>query len=95
MAIFSAANELMCGHWTTGVVIELLCGYWTNTKKKLGIEKIVNTNTFFFIPMKKLSQSYAHMDSHDVTFEYSKCYYRAGLQFFGHTFLEGAGVLGC
>ena len=27
---------------------------------------IVNTNTFFFIPMKKLSQSYAHMDSHDA-----------------------------
>ena len=35
------------------------------------------------------------MDSHDATFEYSKCYYRGGLQFFGHTFLEGAGFLGC
>ena len=42
-----------------------------------------------------LSQSYAHMDSHDATFEYAKCYYRGGLQFFGHTFLEGAGFLGC
>ena len=84
----------MCGHWTTGVVIELLCGYWTNKKKKLGFVNVVNTNTFF-IPMKKLSQSYSHMDSHDATFEYSKCYYRGGLQFFGHTFLEGAGVLGC
>ena len=24
----------MCGHWTTGVVIELLGGNWTNKKKK-------------------------------------------------------------
>ena len=22
-------NELMCGHWTTVVVIDLLCTYWT------------------------------------------------------------------
>ena len=43
----------MCGHWTTGVVIELLCGYWINKKKKLGFVNIVNTNTFFFIPKKK------------------------------------------
>ena len=63
----------MCGHWTTGVVIELLCVYWTNQKEKMGFVNIVNTNTFF-IPMKKLSQSYAHMDSQDATFEYSKCY---------------------
>ena len=68
------------------MVIEVLCGYSTNKQKKLGFVNVVNTNTFF-IPMKKLSQSYAHMDSHDATFEYSKCYYRGGLQFFGHTFL--------
>ena len=64
-------------------------------KKKKGFVNIVNTNTFLFIPVKKLSESYAYMDSHDATFEYSKCYYRGGLQFFGHTFLEGAGFLGC
>ena len=39
----------------------------------MGFVNIVNTSTFF-IPMKKLSQSYAHMDSQDATFEYSKCY---------------------
>ena len=64
-------------------------------RKRKGFVNIVNTNTFLFIPVKKLSESYAYMDSHDATFEYSKCYYRGGLQFFGHTFLYGAGVLGC
>ena len=27
----------MCGHWTTGVVIELLCGYWTNKKENWAV----------------------------------------------------------
>ena len=44
--------------------------------------------------MAELEQNYAHMDSYDATFEYSKCYYRGGLKYFGHTILEGAGFLG-
>ena len=60
----------------------------------MGFVNIVNTNTSFN-PMKKLSHSYAHMDSYDATFEYAKCYYRGALQFFGHTFLERAGFLDC
>ena len=59
-------------------------------RKKLSFVNIVNTNTFFY-SNEKLSQSYAHMDSHGATFEYPKCHYRGGLQFLGHTFLEGAG----
>ena len=46
----------MCGHWTTGVVIELWCGYWTNKKKKLGFVRIVNTNTFFHSNEKIVSK---------------------------------------
>ena len=81
------------------VVIELLvwllnCSVVIGlTKRKIGFRKIANTNTFF-IPMKKLSQSYAHMDSHDATFEYSKCYYRGGLKFYGHTFIGGGRIFG-
>ena len=54
----------------------------------MGFVNIANTNTFF-IPMKTLSQSYAHMDSHDAIFENSKCYYRGGLQFLGTHFWRG------
>ena len=50
-------------------------------------ENIVNSNTFLF-SNGIISQSYAHMDSGDATFEYSNVF-RGGLQFFGHTFLEG------
>ena len=62
--------------------------------KKLGFVNIVSTNTFFY-SNEKLSQSYAHMDSHGATFEYTKCYYGEGYKVFGHIFLEGAGFLGC
>ena len=49
VAIFSLSymqftlNELMCDHWTTGVVIALLSGYWTN-------EKAIFTCTFVYPP---------------------------------------------
>ena len=61
----------------------------------LGFVNIVNTNTFFYSNEKIIVSKLPHMDSHDTTFEYSKCYHRGGLQFFGHTFLKGAGFLGC
>ena len=68
------------------MVIELLvwllncCVVIVLTKrKKLGFVNVVNTNTFFYSNEKIVL----------------KCYYRGGLQFFGHTFLEGAGSLGC
>ena len=84
----------MCGHWTTGVVIELFSGYWINKKKKLGFVNIVNTNTFF-IPTKNSLKvtliwilTVQHLNTQNViTGE--------GYKFFGHTFLEGAGFLGC
>ena len=34
------------------------------------------------------------MDSHDATSEYSKCYYRGGLQFFGAHIFGGGRILG-
>ena len=71
------------------------CQWFSLLGEALGFVNIVYTNTFSLIPRKKLSQSYAHMDSHDATSEYSKCYYGGGLQFFGHTVLEGAGFWGC
>ena len=33
--LFAPLNDLICGHWNTGVVIELLCRYWTNKKTLL------------------------------------------------------------
>ena len=33
--LFAPLNDLMCGHWTSGVVIELLCRCWTNKKALL------------------------------------------------------------
>ena len=50
----------MCGHWTTGVVIELLYGYWTNKKKKLGFVNVVNTNTFFYSNEKIVSKLFSY-----------------------------------
>ena len=33
--LFVPLNDLMCGHWTSGVVIEQLCRCWTNKKALL------------------------------------------------------------
>ena len=81
--------ELLVLLLNCSVGIDLLCGYWIKKKKKLGFVNIVNTNTFFY-SNEKLSQSYAHMDSHGATFEYSKYYYKGGLQIFrAHSFGGG------
>ena len=83
----------MCGHWTTGVVIELFGGYWTNKKKKLGFVNIVNTNTFFIL-VKKLSQSYARMDSHNATFESLKMLLQGRVTIFWAHIFGGGRIFG-
>ena len=37
----------MCGHWTTGVVLELLCSYWTNGKEKLNFFVFVHRDRIY------------------------------------------------
>ena len=49
--------------------------------------------TLFFTPMKKLSQSYVHMDTRSATFVYSKCYYTEGVTIFWARIFGGAGFL--
>ena len=83
----------MCGNWTTGVVIELFGGYWTNKKKKLGFVNIVNTNTFFIL-VKKLSQSYARMDSHNATFESLKMLLQGRVTIFWAHIFGGGRIFG-
>ena len=43
--------------------------------------------------MKKLSQSYVHMDTRSATFVYSKCYYTEGVTIFWARIFGGAGFL--